>query len=114
MWITLDETTGKYNNLYEAQIKVDELNKEQQARGLRAQAQAQRGNINAALKKAFGSGIELGKPIDGDDLFTIAEKIGSTFGAQNADVLAKKWGPGTDLKTMRDVVFQLQQGLAQG
>lgn len=112
--ITLDQTTGKYKGLYEAQIKVNEQLRQQQSRALRTQITAQRGNINAALKKAFGSGIELGKPINGNDLFTLAERLGGTLGAQNADLLARKWGNGTDLKAMRDIVYQLQQGLAQG
>lgn len=112
--IVLDETTGKYKNLYEAQIRVNDQLKSDQARGLRQQISAQKGNINASLKKAFGSGIELGNIINGSDLFTLAEKMGGTLGAENADILAKKWGNGTDLKKMRDVVYQLQQGLAQG
>lgn len=110
--ITLDKTTGKYKGLYEAQMKLDKINRNAQQRGLRKQLTAQKDIINAELKRALGSGLELGKPIDGSDLFTVAERLGGTFGAQNADLLAQKWGNGTDLKKVREVIQQLMDGLS--
>lgn len=110
--ITLDEVTGKFEGLYQEQMKVDAHNKEVQARGLRQQISGQRQVVNAAMKEVFGSGLELGKSINGKDLFTLAERWGGNLGAENADLLAKKWGNGTNLKAIREIFAQLMGGLS--
>ena len=109
--ITLDQTTGKYIGLYEAQRKIDERNKRAQANALKQEISAQRNIVNAALANAFGRGISLDKTVLGDDFFTLAEKMGGTLGADNADLLAKKWNTG-DLEKQLEVIDQLIQGLS--
>ena len=110
--ITLDETTEKYQGLYQALLLVDAENRKAQSRGLRQQIQGQRDVVNAVMKEVFGSGLELGKSINGKDLFTKAELWSGTFAAQNADLLAKKWGKGNDLKAIRDIFQSLMDGLS--
>lgn len=110
--ITLDETTGKYQGLYQARMKVDAQSREQEAQAIRKQISGQRQVVNATLKEVLGSGLELGKSINGKDLFTLAERITGTMGAENADLLAKKWGRGNDLYAIRDVIQQLMDGLS--
>lgn len=110
--ITLDEVTGKYEGLYQEQMRLDAHNKEVQARGIRQQIQGQRQVVNAVMKEVFGGGLQLGKSINGTDLFTWAERIGGTLGADNAELLAKKWGNGTNLKAIRDIFQQLMDGLS--
>lgn len=110
--ITLEEVTGKFEGLYQEQMKVDAHNKEVQARGLRQQISGQRQVVNAVMKEVFGGGLELGKSINGKDLFTLAERMGGTLGAENADLLAKKWGNGTNLKAIREIFAQLLGGLS--
>ena len=109
--ITLDETTGKYQGLYQARMKVDAQSREQEAQAIRKQISGQRQVVNATLKEVLGSGLELGKSINGKDLFTLAERITGTMGAENADLLAKRWGRGNDLYAIRDVIQQLMDGL---
>lgn len=109
--ITLDETTGKYRGLYQAQILIDQRNKRAQVNALRQQMQSQRDIVNAALKNAFGSGISLDQTVNGSDFFTLAEKIGGTLGSQNADILANKWNT-HDLQKQLEVIDQLIQGLS--
>ena len=109
--ITLDQTTGKYTGLYEAQRKIDERNKRSQANSLKQQIAAQRDIVNAALANAFGRGINLDKMVEGKDFFTFAEKLGTTLGEQNADLLARKWNTG-DLQKQLEVIDQLIQGLS--
>ena len=109
--ITLDETTGKYINLYQAQRKIDERNRRSQANALQKEITAQRDIVNAALANAFGRGINLDKMVNGSDFFTLAEKIGGTLGTQNADLLAKKWNT-KDLQKQLEVIDQLIQGLS--
>lgn len=110
--ITLDDVTGKFEGLYQVQMQIDALQRKQQAKGLRDQAYGQRTKINALMKEVFGSGLELGKPINGKDLFTWAERMGGTFGASNYEVLQRKWGKGTDLKEIREVFEMLRDGLS--
>lgn len=110
--ITLDEVTGKYEGLYQEQMRIDAHNKEVQSRGIRQQIQGQRQVVNAVMKEVFGGGLQLGKSINGTDLFTWAERIGGTLGADNAELLAKKWGNGTNLKAIRDIFQQLMDGLS--
>lgn len=109
--ITLDETTGKYTNLYEAQRKIDERNRRSQANALQKEITAQRDIVNAALANAFGRGISLDKMVKGSDFFGVAEELGNTLGAQNAQILAKKWNTG-DLQKQLEVIDQLIQGLS--
>ena len=104
--ITLDQTTGKYKNLYAARIKLDQLSRRQQAQALREQIDAQRNVVNAALVKAFGRGIQLDKFVNGRDFFGIAEALGGTMGYQNADMLAKMWNSG-DIDKRIDVLERL-------
>lgn len=110
--ITLDQTTGKYQGLYQAQIKIDEKNKNVQVDAIKKQITAQRDVINAALKNA-GLQINIGQMINGKELFTIAEHIGKTLGAQNADILARKWNTGDIVKQL-EVIDQLLNGLSSG
>lgn len=110
--ITLDEVTGKYEGLYQEQMRIDAHNKEVQARGIRQQIQGQRQVVNATIKDVLGGGLELGKSINGKDLFTNAELWSGTFAAQNADLLANKWGKGNDLYAIRDVFQQMMDGLS--
>lgn len=109
--ITLDETTGKYKGLYEAQRKIDQRNKQSQANALKQEISAQREIVNAALANAFGRGINLDDIVKGSDFFNLAEKIGGTLGAENADILAKKWNT-HDLQKQLEVIDQLIQGLS--
>lgn len=109
--ITYDKTTGKIRGLYEAQIRLDERQRKAQANTLREQAQAQRQVVNAALVEAFGRGISLDKYVNGEDFFGIAERLGGTLGAQNADILARKWNTG-DIQKQIQVLEQLIGGLS--
>ena len=109
--ITYDKTTGKIRGLYEAQIRLDERQRKAQANTLREQAQAQRQVANAALTEAFGRGISLDKYVNGEDFFGIAERMGGTLGAQNADILARKWNTG-DIQKQIQVLEQLIGGLS--
>ena len=109
--ITIDQTTGKYQNLYEAQIKIDQENRKSQANALRGQINAQRDIVNAALANTFGRGISLDKNINGSDFFSLAENLGGTLGSQNADLLARKWNT-KDLQQQLQVIDQLIQGLS--
>lgn len=110
--ITLDEVTGKYEGLYQEQMRLDAHNKEVQARGIRQQIQGQRQVVNAVMKEVFGGGLQLGKSINGNAFSTWAERIGGTLLGQNGDLLAKKWGNGTNLKAIRDIFQQLMDGLS--
>ena len=110
--ITLDQTTGKYQGLYQAQIKIDQKNKNVQVDAIKKQITAQRDVINAALKNA-GLQINIGQMINGDELFSIAEKIGKTLGAENRDILARKWNTGDIVKQL-EVIDQLLNGLSSG
>ena len=98
--ITLDETTGKYQGLYQAQRIIDDKNRKSQAEALKKQIQAQRDVVNAALANAFGRGINLDVKVNGKDFFTFAENLAGTFGAENADLLAKKWNTGNLAKQL--------------
>lgn len=109
--ITLDETTGKYIGLYEAQRKIDQRNRQSQATSLKGQIDAQRDVVNAALANAFGRGINLDNVVKGSDFFTLAEVLGKTLGAENADILARKWNT-KDLEKQLEVIDQLIQGLS--
>lgn len=109
--ITLDETTGKYQGLYQAQRIIDDKNRKSQADALKKQIQAQRDVVNAALANAFGRGINLDVKVNGKDFFSFAESLAGTFGAENADLLAKKWNTG-DLAKQLEVIDQLIQGLS--
>lgn len=109
--ITLDETTGKYQGLYQAQRTIDDRNRKSQANSLRQQIAAQRDIVNAALANAFGRSINLDVKVNGKDFFTFAESLAGTFGAENADLLAKKWNTG-DLAKQLEVIDQLIQGLS--
>lgn len=109
--ITLDETTGKYVGLYQAQRKIDERNRNSQANALKKQIDAQRDVVNAALANTFGRGINLDTMVKGSDFFTLAEKLGATLGAENADMLARKWNT-KDLAKQLEVIDQLIQGLS--
>ena len=108
--ITIDQTTGKYQGLYQAQIKIDQRSKNSQANALRQQITAQRDVINAALKNA-GLNFGLGQKINGNQLFTFAEQLGGTFGAQNSGLLAQKWNTG-DINKQIEVIDQLINGLS--
>lgn len=109
--ITLDKTTGKYQNLYEAQIKLDERQKRARVQSIRNQIDAQRDVINAALVKAFGRGIQLDQFVKGNDFFNIAERLGGTIGAQNADMLARMWNT-KDIQKQIEVIERLVGGLS--
>lgn len=111
--ITLDQTTGKYKGLYEAQIKIDQRNKNAQVNALNKQIVAQRDIINASLKNAFGEQINIGQNVTGKEFFTIAEKMGKTLGAQSADILARKWNTGK-IENQIQVIDQLLNGLSSG
>lgn len=110
--ITLDEVTGKYEGLYQEQMRIDAHNKEVQARGIRQQIQGQRQVVNAVMKEVFGGGLQLGKSITGNEFSTWAERIGGTLLGQNAELLAKKWGNGNNIKAIRDIFQQLMDGLS--
>ena len=109
--ITLDETTGKYKGVYQALVKLEQKQNAIHAESLRQQIQAQREVVNAALVKTFGRGISLDQTVNGKDFFGIAEQMGGTLGAQNADLLAKKWNTGI-LQKQIEVVQQLIGGLS--
>lgn len=109
--ITLDQTTGKYKGLYQAQRVIDERNRNSQVDALKKQINAQRDLVNASLANTFGRGINLDKDIYGGDFFTLAEKLGKTLGAENADLLARKWNT-HDLEKQLEVIDQLIQGLS--
>lgn len=110
--ITLDEVTGKYQGLYQAQMIVDARNREIEAANIRKQIQGQRQVVNATIKDVLGGNIELGKSINGSDLTNWAERLGGTLLAQNANLLANKWGKGNDLYAIRDVFQQMMDGLS--
>lgn len=110
--ITLDQTTGKYNGLYEARMRVDQLERKAAATTLKKQIEAQRDIVNASLAKTFGRGVSLDKTVSGSDFFSFAEEMGMTLGSQNADLLAKKWNS-RDLNKQIEVIDQLIQGLSQ-
>lgn len=109
--ITLDETTGKYKGVYQALVKLEQKQNSAQAASLRKQIQAQREVVNASLVKTFGRGISLDKNVNGEDFFGIAEQLGGTLGAQNADLLAKKWNTG-NLQKQIQVIEELIGGLS--
>ena len=109
--ITLDETTGKYGDLYEAQLKNDERQKRSKVASINNQIAGQRDVINAALVKAFGRGIQLDKIVSGKDFFGIAEALGGTLAYQNADLLAKMWNT-KDIQKQIAVIEQLVGGLS--
>ena len=109
--ITLDQTTGKYINLYEAQLKIEQRNRTVQANTLRNQISAQKDVINAALKTAFGSEINIDQNVAGSQFFTLAQKLGKTLGAQNADILARKWNT-HDIEKQLEVIDELIAGLS--
>ena len=109
--ITLDETTGKYKGVYQALVKLEQRQNSIQASSLRKQIQAQREVVNASLVKTFGRGISLDQTVKGEDFFSVAEQMGATLGAQNADLLAKKWNTGI-LQKQIEVVQQLIDGLS--
>ena len=111
--ITLDQTTGKYKDLYQAQRVIDQRNNKVQANALNNQIRGQRDIINAALKTAFGTEINIGKNVSGNDFFTIAQKIGGTLGAQNSELLARKWNTG-DINKQLEAIDQLIGGLSSG
>lgn len=111
--ITLDQITGKYKGLYEAQIKIDQRDKNAQVNALNKQIVAQRDIINASLKNAFGEQINIGQIVTGKEFFTIAEKMGKTLGAQSADILARKWNTGK-IENQIQVIDQLLNGLSSG
>ena len=110
--ISLDQVTGKYKGLYEARMKVDQLQRKAAATALKQQMQAQREIVDASLAKTFGRGIGLDKTVSGSDFFTFAEEMGMTLGSQNADLLAKKWNT-KDLEKQIEVIDQLINGLSQ-
>lgn len=109
--ITLDQTTGKYKGLYQAQREIDQRNNKVQANALNNQIRGQRDIINAALKTAFGTEINIGKNVSGNDFFTIAQKIGGTLGAQNSELLAQKWNT-KDISKQLEVIDQLIGGIS--
>ena len=109
--VTLNEVTGKYQNLYEAEIKIDNIRRRSQNNTLNAEIQAQKDVANAALVKTFGRGIQLDKQVNGKDFFGIAEALGGTMGYQNADLLAKQWNTG-DLQKQIKVLESLIGGLS--
>ena len=109
--ITLDETTGKYNGLYQAEMKIDAMRRRSQANALQKEIAAQRDVANAALVKTFGRGIQLDKQVNGKDFFSLAEALGGTMGYQNSNLLAQKWNTG-DLQKQIEVIEQLIGGLS--
>lgn len=110
--ITLDEITGKYQGLYQAKMMIDAQDRQSESRNIRKQIQSQRQVVDATIKEVMGSGLKLGERIKGEDLFTVAERLGGTDGSLNGDILAKKWGMGNDLYAIRDVFQQLMDGLS--
>lgn len=110
--ISLDQVTGKYKGLYEARMKVDQLQRKAAATALKQQMQAQRDIVNASLAKTFGRNIGLDKTVSGSDFVTFAEEMGMTLLAQNSDILAKKWNT-KDLEKQIEVIDQLINGLSQ-
>ena len=108
--ITLDETTEKYQGLYQAKVKADAAARAKQSEELRKQIQAQRLLANTALKDIFGKGIEVGKPINGNDLFTFAERYNQTPGSKMSGTLERMWGNGKDLYAIRAVLDKLLNG----
>lgn len=109
--ITLNQTTGKYENVYEALLKLNEEQKRNESIAIRGKMAAQRDLANAALARAFGNGISLDRPVAGQDFFTLAEMYGGTFGAGNYELLAKMWNTG-DIEKQIHVLEQLIQGLS--
>lgn len=110
--ITLDRTTDKYQGLYQAKMKLDAATKEQQVNQLQKQIQAQRLLVNSTIKDVIGNDVQIGKPINGKDLFTFAENYNKTNGSQMANSLAVQWGGGKDLLAIRDVFQKLMDGLS--
>ena len=108
--ITLDETTEKYQGLYQAKVKADAAARAKQSEELRKQIQAQRLLANTALKDIFGKGIEIGKPINGSDLFTFAERYNQTPGSKMSGTLERMWGNGKDLYAINTVLDKLLNG----
>ena len=110
--ITLDQTTGKYKGLYEARMKIDQLDRKAQITALKRQMEAQRDVVNASLAKTFGRNVGLDQTVSGSDFVSFAEEMGMTLLAQNSDILAKKWNT-KDLEKQIEVIDQLINGLSQ-
>lgn len=111
--ITLDQTTGKYKGLYQAQREIDQRNNKVQANALNNQIRGQRDIINAALKTAFGTEINIGKNVSGRDFLTLAQEIGGSLDTWNVDALAQKWNT-KDISKQLEVIDQLIGGISSG
>lgn len=111
--ITLDQTTGKYKGLYQAQREIDQRNNKVQANALNNQIRGQRDVINAALKTAFGKEINLGKNVSGRDFLTLAQELGGSLDTWNVDALAQKWNT-KDISKQLEVIDQLIGGISSG